>query len=118
MPSRVFFLAAYANLATLGNLVDAIYDKRATVFRCVGILQVEEDAGTANDATMDAANRVMIMALYSMGDAGWDLKAAAQKKPKPTAKSQAAPTNQVVMPDQAQVGPSAQGLKVHAGAGA
>ena len=87
--------------ATLGSLVNAIYDEKATVFRCIEILQVEEDAGTVTDA-MDAANRVM--ALFEMRDIGWTLKATAQKKTK--AKTKAAPRNQVVMLANAQVGPS------------
>ena len=99
--------------ATLESPVNAIYDEKATVFRCIEILQVEEDAGTVTDA-MDAANRVM--ALFEMRDIGWTLKATAQKKTK--AKTKAAPTNQVVMLANAQVGPSeqrptVQGPQVH-----
>ena len=78
--------------ATLESPVNAIYDEKATAFRCIEIPQVEEDAGTVTDA-MDAANRAM--ALFEMRDIGWTLKAAAQKKTK--AKTKAAPTNQVAM---------------------
>ena len=70
--------------ATLESLVNAIYDEKATVFRCIEILQVEEDAGTVTDA-MDAANRGM--ALFEMRDIGWTLKATAQKKTKAKNKS-------------------------------
>jgi len=83
--------------ATLNTLVTATYDERATEVRCWEILQAEEDAGTVSDA-LDAANRVM--ALFVMGDDGWDLRVKTAKM--------VTPPQQVVMLATAQVGPTAQ----------
>ena len=95
--------------ATLNTLVTATYDERATEMRCWEILQAEEDAGTVSDA-LDAANRVM--ALFVMGDDGWDLRVKTAKM--------VTPPQQVVMLATAQVGPTAQrptpkGPTVHPG---
>lgn len=86
--------------AALNTLATAMYDERATEYRCWQILQAEEDAGTVSDA-MATASRVMD--LFVMGDDGWDLRQPA---------TQVTPPQQVVMLASAQVGPSTQGPQV------
>ena len=108
-PSRTPFLVVSAKLRSTRSSRLPMVNERATEMRCWEILQAEEDAGTVSDA-LDAANRVM--ALFVMGDDGWDLRVKTAKM--------VTPPQQVVMLATAQVGPTAQrptpkGPTVHPG---